>query len=120
MCFVRAPDGEMRVLDVPEGVNDSAGFESWRRTVWGSDLVRSLGAGFLPVLLDDWMEVEPGELPELLAEIALLREHLDVIAAGTERPRSVEEHRDQLANRLRNIEAAVRRAQELEAGVLIW
>jgi hypothetical protein len=40
--FVRDANGEWRVLDVPEGCDDSAGFEAWRRTVWGSEAVRSL------------------------------------------------------------------------------
>ncbi|MET9456948.1 hypothetical protein ABZY05_17965 [Streptomyces canus] len=48
--FVREPDGERRILDVPDGVYQSGGFESWRRTVQGSEFVRSPGA--LPVLAD--------------------------------------------------------------------
>ncbi|WP_167407339.1 hypothetical protein [Streptomyces swartbergensis] len=49
---MRDADGEWRVLDVPEGCADSAGFESWRRTVWGSETVRSPSARFLPVLAE--------------------------------------------------------------------
>ncbi|WEH15053.1 hypothetical protein [Streptomyces sp. VNUA24] len=47
--FVREPDGRRRILDVPDDVHRSGGFESWRTTVWGSEFVRSLDARFLPV-----------------------------------------------------------------------
>lgn len=112
--FFREPGGGMRVLDVPAGCNDSAGFESWRHKVWGSDAVRALGARFLPRVFDEWMEVPAGELPGLLDEIALLRARLDPIAAA------VEVHPTALGKRLDNIEAAARRAQELGAWVIIW
>ncbi|MFE1311654.1 hypothetical protein [Streptomyces sp. NPDC058755] len=46
---VRGPNGEFDVLDVPERCDDSAGFESWRWKVWGSDVVRSPGARYLPL-----------------------------------------------------------------------
>src|SRR5690242_6696817 len=82
---VRGPNGEFDVLDVPEGCDDSAGFESWRWTVWGSEVVRSLGARRLPVLAEGGrLEVPTEELPLFLAEIALLRAHMDVICAAVE------------------------------------
>ncbi|MER6980233.1 hypothetical protein [Streptomyces carpinensis] len=118
--FVRAPDGEMRVLDVPEGCNDSAGPESWRTAVWGSDAVRSLGARFLPRVREEWLQVETGELAEFLGEVALLRAHLDVVALATEGPRTVEERRARLADRLDNLEAAALRARETGGGVIVW
>ncbi|CAL9571652.1 hypothetical protein [Streptomyces sp. enrichment culture] len=117
--FVREPNGNMRILDVPDDVYQSGGFESWRSTVWGSDLVRSLGARFLPLLREQNMEVEGGQVPEFLREVALLRDHLDAIAEGTEHPRSVEEHRDQIELRLRIIEDSARKALEIGGGVLI-
>ncbi|QCD58478.1 hypothetical protein [Streptomyces hawaiiensis] len=118
--FVRDANGEWRVLDVPQGCDDSAGFESWRRTVWGSETVRSLGARRLPVLAEDNLFVEADEVPGFLREVALLRANLDLIAATTERPRGITERRDQLGSRLRNIEATALRALESGAGVLIW
>ncbi|MGC0329273.1 hypothetical protein RKD23_002263 [Streptomyces sp. SAI-170] len=118
--FVREPDGSMRILDVPDDVFQSGGFESWRRTVWGSDLVRSLGARFLPVLAEENLEVEAGQVPEFLREVALLRAHLDSIAQGTEHPRTVEEHRGHIEVRLRIIEDSAHKALEIGGGVLIW
>ncbi|MGW2720896.1 hypothetical protein [Streptomyces sp. NPDC001492] len=118
--FVREPDGRMRILDVPDDVYQSGGFESWRTTVWGSEFVRSLGARFLPVLADDDLYVEAGDVPEFRREVALLRSRLDELAHGTERPRTVEEHRHQIETRLRIIEESVRKALEIGGGVLIW
>ncbi|MCK8436017.1 hypothetical protein G3I77_24265 [Streptomyces sp. D2-8] len=118
--FLREPDGQWRVLDVPEGRDDSAGFESWRRTVWGSQPVRALGARFLPVLADDDLEVEAEDVAEFLREVALLRDHLDAIAESTRRPRGLAEHRAGLVRRLRNLEVAALHARVIGGGVLIW
>ncbi|MEU6472277.1 hypothetical protein ABZ927_02945 [Streptomyces massasporeus] len=118
--FLREPDGQRRILDVPEGRDDSAGFESWRRTVWGSEPMRALGARFLPVLADGDLEIEAGEVAEFLREVALLRDHLDAIAENTWRPRGLAEHRAGLVRRLRNLEVAALHALMIEGGVLVW
>ncbi|MFI9154744.1 hypothetical protein [Streptomyces sp. NPDC053367] len=119
-AFVREPDGSMRILDVPDDVYRSGGFESWRRTVWGSEAVRSLGARLLPVPAEEDLVVEAAQVPELLREVAVLRAHLEVIAGTTERPRSAGERRDQLELRLRIIEDSARKALEIGGGVLVW
>ncbi|WP_244188143.1 hypothetical protein [Streptomyces regalis] len=75
---------------MPDDVYQSGGFESWRRTVWGSQFVRALGARFLPVLAERDLAVEAGEVPEFLREVALLRAHLDAIAQGAKHPRTVD------------------------------
>lgn len=118
--FVRDANGEWQVLDVPEGCYDSAGFEVWRETVWGSETVRSLGARFMPVLAVSNLYVEADTVAEFLREVALLRANLELIAATTRRPRELPEHLSQIELRLDNIEATALRAQELGAGVLIW
>jgi hypothetical protein len=112
--FLRDPDGKWNVLDVPEGCDDSAGFENWRETVWGSQAVRSLGATYLPVLASSDLYVEASDVPGFLGELALLRAHLDAVAAGTGEPS------DLVGSRLDNIEAAALRAREIGGGVLIW
>ncbi|MGW0770317.1 hypothetical protein [Streptomyces sp. NPDC002676] len=118
--FVREPDGELRILDVPDEVYQSGGFESWRTTVWGSEFVRSLGARLLPVLADRDLYVEHEQVPDLLREVALLRDNLDAVAAGTERPRTLQEHRGGIECRLGIIEAGAHKALEIGGGVLIW
>ncbi|WP_369392125.1 hypothetical protein AB5J72_34495 [Streptomyces sp. CG1] len=118
--FVREPDGEIRMLDVPDDVYRSGGFESWRTTVWGHEFVRALGARFLPLLAEDDLYVEAGDVPEFLREVALLRTRLDAVARGTRRPRTVQEHRHQIETRLRIIEESAHKALEIGGGVLIW
>lgn len=117
--FVREPDGGIRILDVPDDVYQSGGFESWRTTVWGSEFVRSLGARFLPVLAEQDLYVEAGDVPEFQREVALLRSRLDEVTHGTARPRTVEEHRHQIETRLRIMEESARKALEIGGGVLI-
>lgn len=112
--FLRDADGKWHVLDVPEGCDDSAGFEVWRETVWGSEAVRSLGARYLPVLADNDLYVEAPDVPDFLREVALLRAHLEQVAAA------VGQHPDGIARRLDNIEATALRAQEAGGGILIW
>ncbi|MFC4502113.1 MULTISPECIES: hypothetical protein [Streptomyces] len=118
--FLRDTNGERRILDVPDGWDDSAGFEVWRTTVWGSEAVRSLGARLLPVLADGDLWLEAGEVASLLEEVAVLRTHLELIATRTQHPRGLTEHREQLEVRLRIIEAAALRARELGGGIVIW
>ncbi|MFI6060100.1 hypothetical protein [Streptomyces sp. NPDC051286] len=118
--FVVGADGKRQVLDVPEECSDLAGFESWRTTVWGSEVVRSLGAQFFPVLADTDLQVEAGQVPEFRRECAVLRKNLEEIVAGGSPVRTAEELRRQISERLANIEDAARRAEEMGGGVLIW
>ncbi|MFE1438553.1 hypothetical protein [Streptomyces sp. NPDC058739] len=118
--FVRDADGEMRVLDVPDDVYRSGGFESWRTTVWGSEVVRSLGARFLPVLAETDLEVEADQVPEFRSEVALLRAHLEAIARETARACAVEEQRRRIEQRLRIMEDCAGRAAGIGGGVLVW
>jgi hypothetical protein len=125
------------------------GFENWRTLVWGSTQVRALGAEFFPQLAtQDLLLVEPAQVTQFQAECALLRKNLQAIAAGVdlstqegvvivrethvergvpvERGRviypnaSAEIFRDMVSQRLANIEGAVRRAQHIGGGVVIW
>ncbi|MFI0990452.1 hypothetical protein [Streptomyces exfoliatus] len=118
--FVVGADGKRQVQDVPDGDSDSAGFESWRNRVWGSEVVRSLGAVFLPALVEADLQVEPAQVPAFLRECLLLRENLARIVAETEPVRSVEEHRGAISARLAIIEDAARRASAVGGGILIW
>ncbi|WP_116246235.1 hypothetical protein [Nocardiopsis sp. FIRDI 009] len=117
--FALGPDGVRRVLDVPEGCSDLAGFERWRTEVWGSEVVRALGARFFPTLADADLWVEPDQVPAFLRECALLRENRGRIAAGTRPARTVGEHQDRISVRLAHIEDAARRARAMGGGVVI-
>lgn len=126
---------------VPDkAVDDSlaAGFGNWRTQVWGSPQVRALGAEYFPRLAEDDLRVEAGEVAAFLRECAVLREHLDAIAAAVDLSHqpgvavntatghvtavsdSPEVFREQVSTRLANIEAAARRALEVGGEVVIW
>ena len=118
--FVIRDDGETDLLDVPDGCSDMAGFESWRREVWGSAVVRSLGARFFPVLADADLMVSPDQVADFLVECALIRGSLEAVA-----PRRDPALRDagyvrQVSARLANIEAAAERARGCGGGVIVW
>jgi hypothetical protein len=126
------------VKDEALGGSLAAGFENWRTQVWGSPEVCALGAQYFPQLADADLNVGAEEMTEFLRECSLLREHLDVIAAGAERPAqhgvavntvtgrvtavgsSREIFREEVSLRLANIEAAAHRAMEVGGEVVIW
>ncbi|MFI0789827.1 hypothetical protein ACH4Q6_29990 [Streptomyces lydicus] len=118
--FVVGEDGQVDVLDVPEGSSDLAGFERWRTSVWGSEAVRSLGASFFPVLASGDLKVLPDQVREFLTECALIRSNLEVVAPRTDPSKTHAEYVWQIAERLRNIEDAAERARGVAGGVLIW
>ncbi|MEN2418068.1 hypothetical protein AABB02_08185 [Streptomyces rimosus] len=124
--FVIGPDGTRALLDVPPDASDLAGFESWRRTVWGAPAVRALDARFLPRLAEGDCEVQPHEVAEFAAECALLREHQERVVRAVleaddgERPKTYEELLHVFGRRLDNIIDAARRAREAGGGVIVW
>ncbi len=77
-------DGRRRILDAPDDRDESAGFENRRTRVWGSPVVRSLGAVLLPDLAERDLEVPPDQVPALLSECLLLREKPEQVVANTE------------------------------------
>ena len=135
--YVRDGSGKS-FKDEALGGSLAAGFENWRTQVWGSPQARALGAEYLPRLADADLRVGPEETTAFLRECALLREHLNVIAAGvdlagqpgvavntttgrvTTVSASREIFREQVSLRLANIEAAARRALEVGGEVVIW
>ncbi|PKV89910.1 hypothetical protein [Streptomyces sp. TLI_146] len=118
--FVDGADGARYFLDAPDGVSDTAGFERWRTSVWGSPMVCSLGAQFFPRLADGDLYVEADEVGAFLDECALLASHVALIVTGMDPSRSPEEHTHHLASKLANISHATRRAVEAGGGVVIW
>ncbi|WP_329404368.1 hypothetical protein [Streptomyces melanogenes] len=118
--FVYAPDGSRDYLDAPDGVSETAGFERWRTSVWGSPVVRSLGARFFPRLAEDDLYVEADEAGSFLDECALLASHVPLIVAGMDPGRTAEEHTHHLTSKLAHISRAARRAVEAGGGVVIW
>ncbi|WP_369383128.1 hypothetical protein [Streptomyces sp. cg36] len=118
--FVEAADGSRDFLDAPEGVSETAGFERWRTSVWGSPVVRSLGARFLPRLAETDLHVGPDEVTAFLDECVLLASRVPQVVAGMDAGRTVEEQTHQVASNLAHIGHAARRAMEVGGGVVIW
>ncbi|MET7309540.1 hypothetical protein ACWD7C_04435 [Streptomyces sp. NPDC005134] len=112
--FVRGRSGRPHLLDDPPDGSDMAGFESCRTDLWGSDRVRALGARFLPELASCDLYVEPEDIEEFLDECALLRPHAAALDAHCGYREGY------VAERLANITAAARRAQDVSGGVLVW
>ncbi|GAA4574810.1 hypothetical protein [Planotetraspora kaengkrachanensis] len=112
--FVILEDGRREVLDVPQDASDLAGHERTRTVVWGSPVVRSLGARFLPSLADSDLWLEPDLLDDFAAECAMLLGHLPAIAAETGW------RDDYIRHRLGNMTDAVARARSVDGGIVIW
>ena len=106
--------GGTRILAVPEGVSDLAGFERTRSELWGLAAVRSLGAAFLPQLADSDLWVGIDEVEAFAAECAVLLANLPVIAAASGWGE------DFIKFRLTNMADAARRARQAGGGVVVW
>ena len=113
------PDGSATEvpLDERDGNPHLAGFESWRRQVWGSAIVCSWGCHVLPSLATGDVYASGDGLEELAREVALLERRLDelAVAVGVEW--------DVLAYRLGNIRRAVALALDELRGtveVRVW
>lgn len=134
--FVISKSGAITTLAVPPDGSELAGFENWRTEVWGSAVVRALGAAIFPQLAVQNLHVMPGrQLNDFRRECQLLRAHLDEIAdavdltsqhgitvtsTGVIKPGETREaFRATLTQRLDNIEAAIRRAKKVRGGVSI-
>ncbi len=118
--FVVGDDGEVNLLDVPDGCSDMAGFESWRREVWGSAVVRSLGARFFPELAVGDLTVAPDQLSDFLVECALIRSNLETVTPRRDPALRDEGYIRTVSARLANIEAAAGRARGCGGGVIVW
>jgi hypothetical protein len=87
--------------------------------VWGSEFVRSPGARLLPVPAAGDLHVEAEDVPEFRREASLPRSGLGKVAHCIQRPRTVEEHRENIQTRLLIIEESIRKAPETGGGLLV-
>ncbi|MFI5756037.1 hypothetical protein [Streptomyces sp. NPDC051569] len=119
-AFLPTADGGIEVIDTPPEASDLAGFEEWRTSMWGSERVRSLGARFLPRLADGNLLVEPDEVPEFLAECALLHERAALLTGGGEPSERLAGYVHGIRFRLDNMIGAGHRALRVGGGVIVW
>lgn len=111
IAFVRTPEGGEQELPVAPSRNDLAGFESWRRQVYGSPAAQALGLALLPLLASQEVYAEGEQLDLLEREVWVMLANTalwpDIDAEG-------------LRFRLLNILEAIRVARETPgAGVYI-
>lgn len=91
-----------------------AGFERCRHGLWGHEAVRALGLALLPTLVEGDIYSEGDALSVLESEIQLILTHVPAVAEATQF------RVDYVTSRCHNILRAVRRAQEIGGGVVIW
>ncbi|GAA4608002.1 hypothetical protein GCM10023107_84390 [Actinoplanes octamycinicus] len=102
------------ILEVPSGHSDLAGFERTRTELWGSPVVRSLGAAFLPRLAEGDLWLANDEVEAFAAECALLLTNRTKIASTSGY------REDYIHGRLTNMVDAARRAIQACGGVVVW
>ncbi|MEV0716440.1 hypothetical protein [Asanoa sp. NPDC050611] len=113
-AYVRGPAGEMVFLDGPAG-SDLAGPTTARTGIYGAPCVVALGARMLPMLATQDVYAETAaELDALDADCRLLLDNIGYVSA------SVGRDPDFVAQRLRNIAGAIKRARKAGGAVVIW
>lgn len=103
----------IRFLEFPTDGSDLAGTEVTRTGLWGSPVVRSLGAIFLPRLADGDLWVSDDEVEAFIAECDLLLANLATIASA------LDHREDYIRFRLTNMINAGRRALQAGGGVAV-
>ncbi len=118
--FISNVDGEMEVLDVPEGCDDAIGPEVWRTLVWGSAAVRALGARYFPVLDGADLVVRSDDLLDFRDECCLIEANLDSVTPEGNADKTRDEYREDIRKRLEHIQTAIDRALAVGGGVVLW
>ncbi|QEH35592.1 hypothetical protein OJF2_41450 [Aquisphaera giovannonii] len=113
-AYVRDPRGEMSFIEPDEPAQELAGFEPYRRSLYGGRAAASLGLRLLPGLVEGDVYAEGEDLARLRfeAEKALL--NIDLFEAESGAPA------EQLRPRFQNILMAVGRAEQVGGEVVIW
>ena len=109
-----ATEGPYSYLNAIE--NDAAGFESYRKKLWGSQSLVSRGATFFPQLADGDLWVFPNDLDAFRAECSMVHDAAHDIASELwSKPEQSEHIRAYIAR----FYAAIGLAVERNAGVCI-
>ena len=98
--------------EYPQDGSDLAGFESWRKTVYGSDAVISRGATFLPQLAVTDLMIDGDELTAFESELETLVGDLQNIC------HDLHQDFETLGFRLHNILNATKTA--IKEGKAVW
>ena len=103
------------IINAEKAVNDGsdlAGFESWRKTVYGADPVIFRGATFLPQLKSSDLIIEGSDLYIFRAELNMLINDLDDLS------RDLNQDIKTLSSRFNNILNSIESA--IEKGLTVW
>lgn len=113
-AYVRDSCGEMNFIEPEHSWEELAGFESYRRTLYGSQAALSLGLKLLPILANSNVYAEGPDLEQLRheCELALVNVELFEAESGA--------CAESLRSRFENIICAVERASRVGSGVVIW
>jgi hypothetical protein len=106
-------DSNWEDCEEPDYGRTLAGFESWRKDVWGSPAVSALGCTSLPQLRDQDIYCSGEALQQLLHDIERILDHLPTIAQATINDAEA------ISYRARNIRDAALWALENAGGVII-
>lgn len=68
---------------IPYPHNSLFGFESWRRLLWGHEVIQSLSCELIHSLKDGNVSVFDEDVSRLRAEFEKIRDNVDVIATST-------------------------------------
>lgn len=96
-----------------DGMDQMAGFESCRQSLYGSSLAQQLGLTLLPELATYDLTVEYEQLEALEQETHVLLDHVEQFSTVSQLTP------DYIRARVENIQAAIREARGLEGGLYI-
>ncbi len=110
-----AETNEIQLFDVEEHSQELGGFESCRKTLWGSHTAERFGLVLLLTLRESDLYAEGEDLLQLETEAQTILQFIDVFALETHHSEEFIYHRTQ------NILQAIAKAREVEnGGVVIW
>ena len=105
-AYRRLPDGHLEWIDMPEPGAELAGFESTRKTFWGSTMAQRLGLRLVTELEHHDVYAEGDALAVLEHEIDILMKNLHLFPA----------HDGYWQQRLGNVKRAIEVARAISDG----
>jgi hypothetical protein len=112
--YKRLPGGGIELVEPEHHHQELAGFESYRRRLYGSSAARSLGLQLLPTLEHCDIYAEGADVDRLRAEAELALTNIELFEAETGTTG------ENLRPRFENIIDAARKAVAISGGVVIW
>jgi hypothetical protein len=112
--YTRDENGKMEFIDPEDSSEELAGFEAFRRTFYGGQTALSMGLQLLPQLAQTDLYCEFAELEQLKEEANMIQKNVGSFT------REAGKDEECLQFRIKNILAAISRAERVGGGVVIW